>query len=202
MHDTTHMDICELREKILNDFKNAVETCGMESIGMEAAGETVDMIKDLAQAESYIMKAAYYKSIVDAMEEAGEHEESERMGYNNRRYSSGRYAPKGKGMRMGYQRPYMYDEEFEDAMRPSMRMGYVDPEDDPMMSHAYNEYRKAKRHYTETKAATDKSKMEEHAMMHLTETMQTMREIWKDADPAMRKKMKTDLTGLLGEMPV
>lgn len=202
MHESMYTEVCELRKMILKDFKDTVDSCGINSIDLGMAGETVDMIKDLAQAESYIMKAAYYKSIVEAMEEAGEeHEAHERMGYNTRRYASGRYAPKGKGMKMGYHPPYMYDEELEEVMEHPMRMGYVDPEDDPMMSHTYNEYKKAKRHYTETKSASDKVKMDEHMTKHMTETMQTIREMWKDADPAMKKKMKADLTGLIGEMP-
>ena len=202
MHEKMYSDICELKKKILSDFKETVDACGIDSINLTTAGETIDMIKDLAMAEKYVMEAEYYKEVVEAME-AAEHEggHEDRMGYNARRYASGRYAPKGKGMKMGYRPPYMYDEELEEVMERPMRMGYIDPDDDPMMSHTYNEYKKAKRHYTETKSASDKAKMDEHMTKHMTETMQTIREMWKDADPSMKKKMKADLTGMVGEMP-
>ena len=47
----------------------------------------------------------------------------------------------------------------------------------------------------------EKQKMDEHATKHLHQAMDSFRDIWADADPAMRKKMKADLTSLLGDMP-
>lgn len=80
------------------------------------------------------------------------------------------------------------------------RMGW-DPDDDPKQSREYNEYKRAKRHYSETKSPEDKQKMDEHAMKHVNQTMDSFREMWRDADPNMRKRMKADLTTLVGEMP-
>lgn len=132
---------------------------------------------------------------------------------------------------MGYipdmmmQYPYIYgyvnDPDFEDNMRnrrmsyqPSgagnrsqsgSKMGYDDmdwdPDDDPKQSKEYNEYKRAKRHYTESKSPADKQQMDEHAMKHMNQAMDSFREMWKDADPTMRKRMKADLTALVGEMP-
>lgn len=84
------------------------------------------------------------------------------------------------------------------------RMGYDmdwDPDDDPRQSREYNEYKRAKRHYEQTRSTADKQKMDEHAMKHVNQAMDSFREMWKDADPNMRKRMKADLTTLVGEMP-
>lgn len=59
-------------------------------------GEVVDMIKDLASAEESCMEACYYETITEAMTEA---DGEGRMGYDRWRYSSGRFAPKGRGSR-------------------------------------------------------------------------------------------------------
>lgn len=85
------------------------------------------------------------------------------------------------------------------------RMGYedwdLDPDDDPRQSKEYNEYKRAKRHYTTTKSPADKQQMDEHMTKHMNQAMDSFREMWKDADPTMRKRMKADLTALIGEMP-
>lgn len=43
--------------------------------------------------------------------------------------------------------------------------------------------------------------MEMYANEHLMDVMGSVREIYKTADPDMRKRMKSDLTKLVGEMP-
>lgn len=67
---------------------------------------------------------------------------------------------------------------------------------------SYNKYREHRRHYTETKDPAEKEQMSHHAEEHLRKTIETLRDIWGDVDPSMRKKMKTDLQGLVGEMNV
>ena len=71
---------------------------------------------------------------------------------------------------------------------------------DPEYGRAYNQYRESRRHYTETKDYDHKKEMDHHAEEHLKHSIHTLREIWKDVDPEMRKKMKTDLQGLVGEL--
>lgn len=231
--DTSYDDICAAKKDLLDVFLGEIHSKGAANMDTKEAGEVVDMIKDLAEAEKYCMEACYYESIVKAMHEAGEDDEDGRMGYNARHYASGRFAPKGRGTRMGYmpmndmRDPYLYDYNgepmiHEGDLRP-MKFGYQpsgagnrsqsgsrmghddrdwDMDDDPEHSREYNEYKRAKRHYTETKSAVDKQKMDEHAMKHMNQAMDSFRELWKDADPVMRKRMKTDLTALVGEMPV
>lgn len=83
----------------------------------------------------------------------------------------------------------------------NMNMGYTDDMQlDPRYGLAYNEYRKGRRHYTETKSPSDKKEMETHAEEHVRDTIATIRDIWSDADPSLKKRMKEDFTKLVSEM--
>ena len=42
--------------------------------------------------------------------------------------------------------------------------------------------------------------MSHHAKEYMSEAMGTMREIWKDADPEMKAKMKTEVSALAKEL--
>lgn len=55
--------IYELKNKLLQHVEEEVRTKGIERLD----GEKVDMIKDLAEAEAYCMKAKYYDTVVAAM---------------------------------------------------------------------------------------------------------------------------------------
>ena len=225
-----HNDICELKKELLSRVKSEIGMVGLDQMDTAETGQVIDMIKDLAEAEKCCMEACYYHKIIKAMEESEEDRDGDwRMGYNPRHYANGRFAPRGKGM--GYtpemrQYPYLYaymnDPEFIHEMenrrlgyqnsgagnrsQSGRRMGHEDEdwnsEYDPMHSREYNEYRKAKRHYTESKSPSDKQKMDEHAVKHMNQAIDSFREMWADADPNMRKKMKADLTKLVGEMPI
>lgn len=229
--DASYEDILAIKKDLLDAFLGEIHTKGLAGVNTMEAGQIIDMIKDLAEAEKYCMEACYYEKMMGSMDE--EDEEGEKMGYNARHYASGRFAPKGRGTRMGYmpmndlRDPYLYDYNgepmiHEGDLRP-MKFGYQpsgagnrsqsgsrmghddrdwDMDDDPEYSREYNEYKRAKRHYTETKSAVDKQKMDEHATKHMNQAIDSFRELWKDADPVMRKRMKTDLTALVGEMPV
>ena len=202
-------ELCDLKKDLIKIFASELHTKGVDDLDTKDCAEVADMIKDLAEAEKACMEACYYETVIKAMEKADEEEEQEgRMGYNAYRYANGRYAPKGRGTRRGYtpemgmMKPYLYDPDFEEEMEKG-RLGYQgeDPEDDPRQSREYNEYKRAKRHYSETKSPEDKRKMDEHAMKHVNQAMDSFREMWRDADPNMRKRMKADLTTLVGEMP-
>ena len=202
-------ELCDLKKDLIKIFGSELHTKGVDDLDTKDCAEVADMIKDLAEAEKACMEACYYETVIKTMEKADEEDEQEgRMGYNAYRYANGRYAPKGRGTRRGYtpemgmMNPYLYDPDFEEAMEKG-RLGYQgeDPEDDPRQSREYNEYKRAKRHYSETKSPEDKRKMDEHAMKHVNQAMDSFREMWRDADPNMRKRMKADLTTLVGEMP-
>lgn len=65
---------------------------------------------------------------------------------------------------------------------------------------AYNRYREMRRHYTETGNPADKEEMSMSAQEHVMDTISSMRDIWKDAAPELRTKMKSDLQRLMSEM--
>lgn len=229
-------DVCHLRESIFEKTRAWHDSC--ENVDTHEFGETIDVVKDLAETEEKLWKAMYYKLICCTMVEAEEEydeerKEAERMGYNHNRYpSSGRFASAGHGMRMGYPHlpvemwdrhmkarygyPVYYDGDEHTGMGDvhtgygengtASRMGYPDRDRmDPDMEEQgrnYSRYRQARRHYTETKDARDKSEMDEHAMKHFGKALQTFKEIWADVQPEQRKKMKIDLEKLVNEMNV
>lgn len=207
----------DLEEKLISWVSEEADK-GKHSFDTKEAGEAIDMIKDLAEAKEKCWKACYYKSIVEAMEEWEEEEEG-RAGYDAWRYpSSGRYASKGHGVRYGYipNPPYYFDweKDHDDKMgyvkgsrhrnMPRGRMGYIEDGDGNMMysgkGEAYDRYMDSKRHYTETHSKKDKDEMDEHAKEHIAKATDTFREIWAEADTDLKRKMKQDLTSLVGEM--
>lgn len=220
-------DITEVKETLVSWMKNETAKGCAEADGKEL-GEVADMIKDLAEAECYCMKACYYKKITEAMDEYEEGEEDDRMGYNHRRYSSGRYAPSGRGHVSGYiSQPVMHHEMMDgmiDEHPEYMRMGYTGGGRNGSSSgrsgsesgsqsnmgysgnerwgRAYRDFQESKRHYTATGSLSDKNEMETHMNEHMADTMASIREMWKTAEPATKKKLKADMTALMNEMTV
>lgn len=205
-------DISEMKTGLVESLNYEMRCEGYNKMDICRIGQIVDMIKDLAQAEKDCKEGCYYEAVVDAMYDYGfegefEIEAEGRMGYDTRRYSSGRYAPKGKGHYSpvhGYTPnmpthipPYMMDNSTPDHMN---RMGY--PMDGGHNGQAMNNYRTSKRYYTETKDHNEKSKMDHYAKEHMNESVASFKEIWHDADPELKKDMKKQLSGLLAEMQV
>lgn len=52
-----------------------------------------------------------------------------------------------------------------------------------------------------TNSQEDREMMERNADKHVYNSITTVREIYKAADPEMKKRIKADLTKLVGEMP-
>lgn len=226
MHDMKHKsmekfgDICELKHQILK-FIDSQTASGLTFDPTEVAvmGEYVDMIKDLAEAEKYCQEACYYESVVEAMDEYGD---NPRMGYNPNRNAKGQYTSRGgysdmdsdgrsSGSSRGMNRSqsgnrrsgYMPDPDMYGRYDMRMDDPHMDDSDwDDRYGRPFNEFRKAKRHYTQTHSAEDKEKMKEHANEHMMESMTTIREIYDNADPDLKKRMKSDLTKLASEMTV
>lgn len=65
---------------------------------------------------------------------------------------------------------------------------------------AYNKYKSVRRHYTESHSQDDKMKMDRHANEHIDVIIETVKDIWNDADPNLRQQMKDRMTNLLNEM--
>lgn len=223
MHDLIEVKdklekVKEVEEQLLDCLKNEFACKGLDQVDTEEAGEVVDMIKDFSETKKNCMEALYYEKVVEAMltYDAPRYGE-ESMGYNpNRSSSTGRYTSGGRGTRggrMGYdpRYPEYYDKwkGVEDYPDDPM-MGYSAPrgtshelsmEDmNPRYGRAYNQYKRARRHYTETKNQMDKKEMSTHAEEHMYDMISTVRDIWEDADPALKQRMKEEFTKLLGEM--
>lgn len=123
MHKTLET-IHSIRDHLVGWAKEEVDN-GKERCCTQELTLVIDMIKDLCEVEKDCKKACYYHLLCEDLVE-DELEENERMGYDNRRYSSGRYAPKGKGhyspihtpnVRMGYN-PRWMDERYESKEYP------------------------------------------------------------------------------------
>ena len=145
--------------------------CGdLEKVNTQELGEVVDMIKDIYEAEKDCAKAKYYKTVVKAM---GENDRSRRLGYI----------------------PMIdLDEDYDEYSR----MPHHDW--DEKYGRVFNEYRDARKHYTETHSSSDKSSMDGKAREHIDSVILSIREIWNSADPTLRQQMKSQLTSLVNEM--
>lgn len=199
-------EICEMKEQLLNAMKTQLSG-NLNNVDTAEAGEVIDMIKDLAEAE-------YYCKITEAMEDVEDYPDDRRMGYNSKRSPrTGRYiSSMGGNSSMGYnpvveQKPYL-DEymrnpgEMKDRMRSKYGYRPMWLEDGNNYGSAFDEYRYAKRNYTETKSPSDKKEMDSKTQEHVHNSMYTLREMWSDADPELKKKMKSELETLIKEMTV
>ena len=221
-------EMCEMKDTLVKWAKVELDK-GKEGVNADEMGKVVDMIKDLAVAEEKCIKACYYEAILKEMghDEKGDQTYMDRMGYRggNSSRSGGSRNQTGGNMsyRSGYDRPYMSTMYREDEPMLDMyfgdnaRMGYSRrgsqprnsmgqfksgySEGDDRYGRAYNEYKNSKRNYTETKSSADKEEMDRHADEHMMDTIATIREIYKTADPELRTRMKSDLNKLISEMP-
>ena len=219
MHDNegkmTLEKICGLLDIMTDGLKSATNQ-GLNNLDIHEAGQVADIIKDLSEAKKNLTDAeknewesCYYASIVKAMKDADERgDEEDRYGYIPREASR-----MGKrGMQRDRIKRWVRDPDtFEDEMYE--RAGYTpgrkmsrddrssDNSSDERYGKPYREYIDSRRHYSESKSQADKDMMEMYANEHLMDVMGSVREIYKTADPDMRKRMKSDLTKLVGEMP-
>lgn len=157
-------------------------------------------------------------------------EATDRMGYDRYRWSSGRFAPKGHGHetsmaeatgRSGFiPWPPVYGPDgmpMTDSMGILMttegphirRMGYPGEDHirDGRMNDAsaradshWDRYQMARRHYTENQTPETRQEMTREAKEYLQESVDTIRDIWVQADPELQQKMKKDLLALMREM--
>ncbi len=220
-------DICEMKEKFISWSKEEMEK-GKDCVDTQEMGDVVDMIKDLADAEKNIWKACYYKTVVHAMEEYDEEsDDDDRMGYDNWRYSSGKFAPSGRGHfagypmkkdrsrnpgtfydrddSMGYPEGQDYGIRGMDNMQgyptmPKTHLSQTGPNVTTRYGYPYDEWNEARRNYTESHSDSDKKMMEHKAMEHATGAVESLRHIWKEADPALKEKLKKELKPLTDEL--
>lgn len=208
-------EIKDLKDRLMKIANSAVDCA--DKVDTEELGDVVDMIKDLAEAEAKCMEAKYYEATICAMEEADFTEffppedlemmrEHHARGYNSHHSArTGRFISNAAAARRASDRsmsrgfPYypedgmkMEDPHFEETGEremPTERFG-----------RPYNEYRRFRRNYTESKSRDDKMAMEKRAQQHVDDTISTIKDIWNTSDPDLRKRMKADFTNLLSEM--
>lgn len=109
-------DMCKkLEEAVKHELSK-----GIENVDAKELGEVVDMIKDLYEAKEKIVKACYYKGVLEAMEEhdfenEDEIEDEGRRGYRGqpRSKTSGRFMSR-RDRRRSYEEPMYY------SMTPEM----------------------------------------------------------------------------------
>lgn len=93
-----------------------------------------------------------------------------------------------------------------DGQSSSGSSGYYWPGHDMMedtdrrYGDAYNKYKMTRRHYTESRSDADKKEMKRYAEDHLNDSISTIKDIWEDADPILKQKMKEDFTKLVNDM--
>ena len=191
---------CELNKGIEN-----VDTCEMDKV--------VDMMKDLSE-------AMYYRTLTKAMQESDTEEIMEmfdRYGdggkryYDMWRYKSGRFAPKGRGTRRGYDEPPYYhmtpdmyrehDQEYwRDMDRKDGKMYYTEP----ITMDKTHDVREGKsgmsrRSYMETKemhksnTPEDKQQKMKELEKYMGELSTDITEMISDASPEERNLLKQKL---------
>ena len=195
-------DISEIKKTLTSWLKSAVMS-GPEHMNVVDLKETADAIKDLAEAEKECREAEYYKSVVKAME-SGDDEpaylesmRSGRMGYRPV-YGMG-YSQPSMPSNRSYYTPDAYIPA-NDFTSMSADERYENDPDRDRYGRAFSEYRRARKHYTETHSSSDKRDMDTMAQNHLANAVSTMKEMWSAADPEMKAKMKSELSKLINEM--
>lgn len=224
MHiERMHKMIECLTEKALAEIEN-----GLETVDTCEMGQVIDMIKDLNEAE-------YRAVIVKAMKEADEEEEERekellrvlkeeygeeggRRYYDRYRYENGRFAPKGRGTRRGYEEPpywhmtpemYREMEHDRDMDRHSGRMYYTEPKmasDGGMRDRREGKSGMSRRSYMESKELHKGNTPEDKdAKMHdleryMKELSEDMAELISDMTPEERTMTKSKLSTLVSKM--
>lgn len=141
---------------------------------------------EIYQLEYYCAKTKYYESVTEAMDEYGDADH----------FKMGR-----SGMMRVLPEYDRRDQRFDpDEYDIYGRMGYSGRVPHSNMGRNWDRYLDARRHYNATKSDSDRMEMSTSAKMHIGETIATLRDMWHDADPDLREKMKKDFSALLQEM--
>lgn len=197
MHDEHKIEkLCEIKDTLLDWLTREVGK-GKDDFDPLGASKTTDMIKDLSETIEKCTKAKYYNYLMCTMVDQNKEDPEERYGYDNYRYANGRFAPSGHGHRSGYS---------VDVRTPNYhgdyKMGYPMHYEDNSSKYGavYDQYRDAKKHYTETRSTESRDMMDRHIDEKVMETADIMWEMYEDASPENKRKMVTNLTKLLEKM--
>lgn len=174
--DKTCQKICEIKDRLIDVATRAV--CGeIEQCDAHELGEVVDMIKDCVQAEKDIHEKCYYDSVVEAMkDESFEHADHSRTAR--------------------YNKPMHYMDRSYDQRMQRRDWNRNDNWDHPKP-----------RHGDETFAHNDQSRYnwsdgDMSSDDRFDRVMKDIKVAWNSATPDLRKRMKSDITKLVGDMTV
>ena len=209
-----------IKSTLLSWLKEEVNT-GKDCCHLESTGDVSDIIKDLAQTEKECAEALYYMVVIFSMLQEGNSSE-DIMGYNHRHMSNGQFASARKGYTIydHQHKPYVDQEPYIDAYlhdpnfkQNMMAMGYGDGtnsrRDNGMNRNSsgskygksYDDYQTARRHYTASKNLADKEEMDQHAMAHVGNVLESLQELWESSDDVMLKKeIVEEMSKALNEM--
>lgn len=187
-------------EKIAECVKAKVEAVGIDNVSLadlNEIGQWIDIAKDLTEYDKNMR-------VIEAMDEEQE-DLYGRMGYDRYRYADGRFAPKGRGHRMGY-RPYLYMGEDDwlneythnpDFMKP----GYTERgKMDSRHGRSYDRFDENRRFYHESGDAATKKRMED-SIKDVFDDMESMvQDVWKDMTPEQKTQYRAKMTQLVQKM--
>lgn len=215
------MDIMRMHDMIekLSECAKCEIDKGIENIDPCEMEQVTDMMKDLAE-------AMYYRTLMKAMEESSADETMEmferygdgRRYYDRYRYADGRFAPKGRGTRRGYDEPpywhmtpemYREMEHDRDMDRSSGRMYYTEPKMTPdggMRDRREGKSGMSRRSYMESKelhkgnTPEDKDAKMHDLEIYMKELSEDMAELISDMTPEERTMTKSKLSTLVSKM--
>lgn len=200
-------DVKEIKRTLTSWLKEEAN-CGKDSFHTESCGAVSDIIKDMAETARNCYEAMYYKTVIEAMQSNGHPAYGDGVsGYNHRHMANGQFASAGRGhMVSGYtpyvdQQPYidayLHDPNFEHRIKHNEAMGYdhsgrSESAGRTRDGEIYDNYRRAKRNYHDSKSTADKEEMDTHHMMYMHNTLKNLKTMWQDADPMLKKRVKED----------
>lgn len=212
-----YTEYCDMIKTLVSTAKQEIaKGVFCPEVDGDGLGKVVDMIKDLESAKKDYYEACYYKEVVKAMkgyddkEQWPEEEEERPMGYNHSRNAKGQFTSRPsssmrvRGFHPDYRMmiPKLHEDLLNNPMTRNVMMGY--PDDGSMMNsehgRIYDEYSNAKRNYTETRSASDKTMAEKRGKEYFVNGLRNMLEIYQDADPVMKKELKENFMGVMEEM--
>lgn len=195
---------------IIKDFAEAEKFC-MESMYYESVIEAMNSTNEdyrmgygkMSKVHPYYPDRVMFKPMMDEEPYIEDYlMGDDQFGYDGGRGSSGGRSGGSRGGNRGGSRGQSSSgvSSNDSMVYQNGRENYDSRRDMPRYGRAYEDYREARRHYTESKNPADKDEMSAMAQEHVMETVSSMRDIWKTADPSLKTQMKNDLQRLLSEM--
>lgn len=161
---------------------------------IEECGDKIDpdTFEKITNGIHYLGESIYYHTVTEAMNDVSDEEKMRnrsKWGYTEPMWEYDQYPKMGYNAtgyndRMGF-KPYLDQEPY---VRDYISSDY---------GKEYDEWKDAKRHYTESHSMNDRKKMDDKALNHIDNFVMTFKEMWKDADPTVRHDMKDELTEIM-----